>query len=224
MASTSEKVLHLRALLAERFGSTEISSETAYTTGLPVLDEVGLSQGAVTEIVSSADAPGGSLLLYGLLHAVAQKGERTALIDGASSFQPKNLPQRDLQRLLWSQCRNAKEALQAVDLAVRDGNFPLVLLLLTLNSSTELRRLPATAWHRLQMLAEKSATALLVFTPFPQVGCARLRLAARGDFPLAKLHVCRSELFPALRLEVERRRMGQERRCRDEALRRPLCA
>jgi hypothetical protein len=222
MAPTSEKVLQLRSLLAERFGSSEFPSEIAYITGLPVLDEVGLSQGAITEIVSSADAPGGSLLLYGLLHAVAQRGERTALIDGASAFQPKNLPQSDLQRLLWSRCRSAKEALQAVDLAVRDGNFPLVLLLLTLNSTTELRRLPSTAWHRLQMLAEKSATALLVFTPFPQVGCARLRLAAKGDFPLAKLHVCRSELIPTLRLEVERRRL--ERRCRDEALRRPLCA
>jgi hypothetical protein len=224
MAPASEKVLQLRALLSERFGSSDLPSEIAYITGLPVLDEVGLSQGAVTEIVSSPDAPGGSLLLYGLLHAVAQWGERTALIDGASAFQPKNLPQSDLQRLLWSQCRNAKEALGAVDLAVRDGNFPLVVLLLTLNSPSELRRLPGTAWHRLQMLAEKSATALLVFTPFPQVGCARLRLAARGDFPLAKLHVCRSELFSALRLDVERRRMGQEGRCRDEVLRRPLCA
>jgi hypothetical protein len=222
MAPASEKVLQLRALLSERFGSSELPSEIAYITGLPVLDEVGVSQGAVTEIVSSTDAPGGSLLLYGLLHAVAQRGERTALIDGASAFQPKNLPQSDLQRLLWSQCRNAKEALQAVDLAVRDGNFPLVLLLLTLNSPSELRRFPATAWHRLQMLAEKSATALLVFTPYPQVGCARLRLAARGNFPLAKLHACRSELLPKLRLEVERRRL--ERRCHDEALRRPLCA
>jgi hypothetical protein len=224
MVPTSEKVLQLRALLADRFGSGALALESAYNTGLPVLDEVGLSQGAVTEIVSSADAPGGSLLLYGLLHAVAQRGERAALIDGASAFQPKNLPQSDLQRLLWSRCRSAKEAFQAVDLAVRDGNFPLVILLLTLNSPTELRRLPSTAWHRLQMLAEKSATTLLVFTPFAQIGCARLRLSARGDFPLAKLHVCRAELFPALRLEVERRRIGQEGRCRDEALRRSLCA
>jgi hypothetical protein len=224
MASTSEKVLQLRALLAERFGSAELPSENAFTTGLPVLDEVGFSQGAVTEIVSSVEAPGGALLLYGLVHAVAQRGERTALIDGASAFQPKNLPQGDLQRLLWSRCCNAKEALQAVDLAVRDGNFPLVILLLTLNSPSELRRLPGTAWHRLQMLAEKTATALLVFTPFPQVGCARLRLVARGDFPLAKLHVCRSELFPAFRLEVERRRTGQEGRSSDEALPRSVCA
>jgi hypothetical protein len=210
--------------LAERFGSDALPAESVYIAGLPVLDQVGLSQGAVTEIVSSADAPGGSLLLYGLLHAVAQRGERAALIDGASAFQPKNLPQSDLQRLLWSRCRNAKEALQAVDLVVRDGNFPLVTLLLNLNSPTELRRLPSTAWHRLQMLAEKSATALLVFTPFPQVGCARLRLSARGDFPLAKLHVCREELIPALRLKVERRRISQERKGHDEALRRPLCA
>jgi hypothetical protein len=223
MVPRSDKVIQLRALLAERFGSETLPQIVAFNTGLPILDEVGLAQGAVTEIVSSADAPGGALLLYGLLHSVAQRSERVAVIDSASAFQPKNLSQSDLQRLLWSRCRSAKEALHAADLAVRDGNFPLVLLLLNLNSPSELRRLPGTAWHRLQMLAEKSAAALVVFTSFPQVGCARLRLSAQGDFPLAKLHVCRADLFSDLRLEVQRRRIGREGRC-DEALRRPLCA
>jgi hypothetical protein len=224
MAPVSEKVFQLRQLLAERFGSSAILSEAVYITGLPTLDDVGVPQGAVTEIVSSAEEPGGSLLLYGLLHAVGRRCDRVAVIDGASAFQPKALPQEDLQRLLWSRCHDAKEALQAADFTVRDGNFPLVLLLLTVNRPSELRRLPSTAWHRLQMLAEKSATALLVFTPFAQVGCARLRVLARGSFPLGKLHLCRSELLPALRLEVERRRIGQERRCSDEALPRSLCA
>jgi hypothetical protein len=224
MAETSEKVLQLRQLLAERFGSRAPVEEAVYVTGLPAFDEVGLCQGAVTEVVSSPEAPGASLLLYGLLHTIALRGERAAIIDGTTAFQPRNLPQSDLQRVLWTRCRNAKEALQAVDLAARDGNFPLVVLLLTLNSTTELRRIPGTTWHRLQMLAEKSAATILVFTPYPQIGSASLRLSVNGDFPLTKLHTSRSELLPELRLHVERRRIGQQRRFNDEILCRPLCA
>jgi len=222
MPATSEKILQLRQLLADRFGQAAFPEEELYPTGLPVLDDVGIPRAALTEIVSSpASGAGGTLLLYGLLHVRAQRGERIVMVDGKDAFQPKGLPQGDLARLLWTRCHTAKEALQAVDLAARDGNFPLVILLLTLNSATELRRIPSTAWHRLHMLVEKSAVALLAFTPFPLVGCARLRLSAGGDFPLGKLHRSRSELFPALQIEVERRRI--ERRP-NEDLRRPLRA
>ena len=222
MDSFSDKISRLRQLLADRFGHVDFPTEEAYCTGLSALDAAGIPRGAVTEILSSpTSGAGGALLLYGLLHAMAQRSERVVMVDGKNAFQPKNLRQGDLARLLWTRCGTAKEALQAVDLAARDGNFPLVILLLTLNSATELRRIPSTAWHRLQMLVEKSAVALLVFSPFPQVGCARLRLSVEGDFPLGKLHRCRSELLSALQVQVERRRI--ERRT-DEDLRRPLCA
>jgi hypothetical protein len=223
MASSSEKVLQLRQLLAERFGEASFSEEEAYRTDFPALDEIGVPRAAITEVVASPAArSGGTLLLYGLLHALAERNERIVIVDGRDSFQPKGLPQGDLQRLLWTRCATVKEALQAVDLAARDGNFPLVILLLMVNPATELRRIPGTAWHRLQMLVEKSAATLLVFTPFPQVGCARLRLSVGGDFPLRKLHRSRSQLLPTLRVQIERRRI--ERRCHDEELRRPVCA
>lgn len=222
MASTSDKVLQLRQELADRFGQAAFSAEEVYPTGLSTLDAIGIPIAALTEIVSSANSgAGGALLLHGLLHVLAQRSERVALVDGKDAFQPKGLPQGDLARLLWTRCHTAKEALQAVDLVARDGNFPLIVLLLNLHSAAELRRIPSTAWHRLQMLVEKSATTLLVLTPFPQVGCARLRLSVGVDFPLGKLHRCRAELLPGLRVNVERRRI--ERR-QDEDLRRPLCA
>ena len=191
-------------------------------TGLSSLDEAGVARAAVTEIASSpASGAGGSLLLYGLLHACAERNERVIVIDGHDCFQPKALPQSDLQRLLWVRCHSAQEVLQSVDMAARDGNFPLILVLLTLNPLSELRRIPANAWHRVQMLSEKSATTVMVFTPSPQVGCARLRLSVGGDFPLSKLHRCRSELLPRLALNIERRRI--ERRV-DETVRRSACA
>jgi hypothetical protein len=221
MAATSDKVLQLRQLLADRFGRGLLPPEEVYCTGLRILDEVEIPRGAVTEVVCSG--PGGALLLYGLLHATLQK-ERVVLVDGKDSFAPKGLPPGDLNRLLWNRCRNAGEAIKAADLAVRDGNLPLVILLLTLNPPSELRKIPATGWHRLQMLAEKSAVTVLVFSPQAQVGCARLRVSVGGSFPLKKLHRCRSELLPSLNLQVERRRMNRERRCEDEEIRRSACA
>lgn len=223
MPTASEQVIQLRQLLAERFGPVDFTEEETYVTGFSPLDQCGLPRSALTEIVATpTSGPGGSLLLYGLLHAAIQKGERVILIDGASAFAPKGLPQAELNRLLWTRCRTATEAIKATDLVVRDGNIPLAVLLLTVNPTAELRRIAPNAWHRLQMLAEKSGVTLLAFTPSAQIGCARLRLVVGGAFPLERLHLLRTELLPALDIHVERRRVG--RRCDDEDLRRTFCA
>jgi hypothetical protein len=218
----SSKILELRQLLAERFGRSDSPDEQAYPTGFPALDQIGIPRGALTEIVAAPTAgPGGALLLYGLLHAVLARGERVVLIDGRNSFAPKGLPQAELNRLLWVRCREGWEAIKAADLTVRDGNMPLIVLLLTLNPAGELRRIPATAWHRLQVLAEKSGVALLTWTPQAQIGCARLRVSVGGAFPLARLHVARTELVAGLSVQVERRRQGRRD---DEDVRRAVCA
>ncbi len=222
---TSDKIIQLRQLLAERAGKHVRAEQDNFATGLVALDDLGIPSASLTEIVSApASGPGGSLLLHALLHAVLQKGERVILIDGKSGFAPKSLPSADLRRLLWIRCRLAWEAIKAADLAVRDGNVPLVVLLLTLNAAGDLGRLPANAWHRLQMLAEKSAVTLLAFTPRAQIGCARLRLSVGGAFPLDRLHVCRDELIPGLKIQLERRRIGGMERRPDEELRRASCA
>jgi hypothetical protein len=219
--SSSAKIVQLRQLLAERLGKPSAAEHDTFATGLAELDRVGIPTAAVTEIVS---ATGGGLLLYALLHAVLQKGQRVILIDGKSAFAPHSLPPADLKRLLWIRCRVAWEAIKAADLAVRDGNVPLVVLLLTLNAAGELRRLPANAWHRLQMLAEKSAVTLIAFTPGAQIGCARLRLSVGGAFPLDRLHIDRDELIPELKIQLERRRITGGERRPDEDLRRAACA
>jgi hypothetical protein len=223
MPVPSGKIIQLKQLLAERFGETNLAAEQNHPTGLGALDEIGVPRAALTEIVSSpASGPGGSLLLYGLLHAVLQRGEPAILIDGKSTFAPKALPKSELDRLLWVRCRAAWAAIKAADLAVRDGNIPLVILLLTLNPATEMRRVPTTAWHRLQMLAEKSAVTLLAFTAQAQIGCARLRLSVGASFPLEKLHTPRRELLSKLELRLERRRL--EKRSDDEEICRAVCA
>jgi hypothetical protein len=223
MSATPDKILFLRQLLADRLAEGKWTQEEVYATGLPALDEVALPRAALTEIVSSAPAgPGAALLLYGLLHAAILQGERVALVDGKQAFDPKGLPQAELDRLLWVRCRDGGEAMKATDLIVRDGNIPLVILLLTLNPAREAQRIPATSWHRLQLLAGKSAVTLLVFTPQAQIGCARLRLSVGGAFPLEKLHEDRRELLTRLKVQVARRRTGSGGN--DEELRRAACA
>jgi hypothetical protein len=226
MSASSETVLQLRQLLAERFGPRIAPSEGTFATGLPVLDDIGVPGASLTEVVSTVESgPGGSLLLYGLLHAVIDRGQNVILIDGREAFAPKGLPASDLPRLLWTRCRNAGEAIKAADLAIRDGNMPLVVVLLTVNPLAELRKIPATAWHRLQMLAEKASVAVMVFSPQAQVGCARLRVSVGGAFPLEKLHsVTRDQLLPLLSLQIERRKALNERRFDEEEICRPVCA
>jgi len=224
MTSVSDKIIHLRQLMAEQCKGFSLPEQKTYPTGLSALDEIGLPRGAVTEIVTSGPStPGATLLFYATLHALLQKGESVILVDGKDAFVPNGVSPSGLRHLLWVRCHQAWEALKAADLAVRDGNIPLVILFLSLNPPGELRKIPATSWHRLQLLAEKSAATVLVFSPQAQVGCAKLRLSVEGAFPLKKLHVDRDGLLPALSLQVARRRIGQERST-DEAIRRVACA
>lgn len=222
MSSASEKVIQLRQLLAERFQATASAERFHFLTGLPVLDEIGVPGGTLTEFVVES-GPGGSLLLSALLHAIGRRGERLALVDGKDAFPPKSLPQADLDRLLWIRCRSGWEAIKAADLVLRDGNFSVVILLMSLVPAKEQARIPASAWHRLQMLAEKSSATVLIFSSQAQVGCARLRVVVDGAFPLSRFHASREELLPSLVLRQARRRVGMERRD-DEALRRAACA
>jgi hypothetical protein len=222
MAASSEKILQLRQLLAERFGQGSMADETCCVTGFRALDEIGVPRGALSEMVASpATGSGGSLLLYGLLHAVLGRGERVILIDGKDSFAPTGLPQAELNRLVWVRCREAGQAIKAADLVVRDGNVPLVIVLLTINPVSELARVRPASWQRLQLLAEKSGVTLLILTPQAQIGCARLRISISGAFPLARLHIARDELTAGVAMQVERRRLGGRFH---EDLRRAACA
>jgi hypothetical protein len=224
MSAPPDKIRQLREWLAEKRAGVPVATADCFLSGLPALDEIGLPKGALTEIVTPlGEGAGGTLLLYALLHAALGRGTRTALIDGRNSFQPRGLPAAELPRLLWSRCAHAAEALKIADLLLRDGNLPLVVLHLALNPARE--RVPATAWHRLQMLAEKSAVTMLVFTRAAQIGPARLRIEAGGAFPLEALHVSRDELLPRLRLRVARRRLVPlPETIPDEDLRRAACA
>lgn len=203
--AASEKIIHLRRLLEEKHGSAALLGSASLQTGLESLDRLGLPNGSMTEIVSDPRHPGGALLLAGLLKAAADR-HRIALIDGCDAFDPATIPAGT--RFLWVRCTDAAQAAKATDLVARDGNVSLTLLLLTLNPVSELRRIHANIWHRLQILTEKSGTALLAFTPSAQIGNAKVRLSVSGHFPLGAVEVSRSKLDSRLTVAVERRRVA----------------
>lgn len=209
-------MIELRALLAERWPNLRILSEPSpvksqayYPTGLPVLDrllEGGLPKGAITELVRAKDAAGAALLIRALLRRAYDAHQFLALIDSQDNFDAAPLDPAILTRLLWVRCRNADEALKAADLLARDGNLPLVILDLTSNSLTQLRRIPGTTWYRLQRLIEQTTSAWLVMTPRPMVSPAEVKLILPSQFSLEALAQPEEKLLTQLTIKLVQRR------------------
>jgi len=213
----AKNIIELRQLLAERFPGTRFSVATplsdlqgpVWPTGISAIDSIlagGLPKAAITELTRTHLTSGSSLLLRKLLRQVHVTGQRVALVDGSDSFAPDCLGTEVLSRLLWVRCEKADQALKAADLLLRDGNVPLVLLDLQLNPTLQLRRVPASIWHRFQRLVETTSALLVVFTSQPMVGGARVRLSLQGRFPLPALLKTEEELLTDLRFKLLRSR------------------
>ena len=125
-----------------------------------------------------------------------------ALIDGRDSFDPCAVANSILRQLLWVRCTKALEAVKAADLLLRDGNFPLVIVDLILNSPEELRKIPQTTWYRLQRLVESVPTACLVLTRYEMVSSAQLKLVLENSWNLETLE--KQEAISQLRINVKR--------------------
>ena len=208
--SASAKVIKLRQLLSEKFPEAHAGVATqrpTFTTGLAALDQVGIPQGALTEIVGQQASQGSSLLINGLLRAARQSGYHLALIDGLDSFDPQSAGYDACQRMLWIRCRSADEALKAADLVFRDGNLPLSLVDLRLNSERELRRINKQVWYRLQTLVQRTQTASLFLTPRPIISSATVRFDLGNHFHLEDLESSQQSLIANLHLPVTRRRV-----------------
>lgn len=209
--AASRAIIDLRNLLAERFPQPLPPPNLRLPTGLPAIDEVlggGLPKSAITELSSPHVSAGTALLLYALLQNAHQAGYFLVLVDGRDSFDPQPLGNSRLRNLLWVRCTKALEALQAVDLLLRDGNFPLVVLDLVLNASAELRKIPQTSWYRLQRLVEAAPTAFLVLTRESIINSAQLKLSLENAWTLADLE--QNHLAARFQILVKRAQGGRE--------------
>ncbi len=209
--TASSAIIDLRNLLAERFPQPLPPPNLRLATGLPAIDEVlggGLPKSAITELSSPHVSAGTALLLYALLQNAHQAGYFLALVDGRDSFDPQPLGNARLRNLLWVRCTKALDALQAADLLLRDGNFPLVVLDLVLNASAELRKIPQTSWYRMQRLVEAAPTAFLVLTRESIINSAQLKLSLENAWTLADLE--QNHLAARFQILVKRAQGGRE--------------
>jgi hypothetical protein len=204
------RVIDLRKLLAERFPQEALPPTDRLVTGLPCFDAAlggGLTKGAITELTSTPPNAGSASIISALLQRASRDRYFIALIDGRDSFDPSASGGIDgitLRHLLWVRCRKVAEAMQAADLLLRDGNFPLVLLDLVLNPVEELRRIPSSNWYRLQRLVEPAPTAFLVLTPRSMISSAQWKLNLENRWALAQLDWAVEGLQAQLKFRLQR--------------------
>ncbi|MEQ1861711.1 MAG: hypothetical protein ABMA13_17470, partial [Chthoniobacteraceae bacterium] len=192
-------VAELRELLARKFPASESKPAGVLPTGLQCIEE--LRRGAVTELTGPSSAS--ALFIEAMLAVLRRERSFGALVDAANTFDPQGT---ESARLLWVRCANAMQAVKAADLLVRDGNLPLVLLDLQASPARELRRIPASTWHRFQRLVEPTGTVFVVLSAQPMVEGAKVRIAVRQRWTLAAMRERRSDLLARLDAQVFARR------------------
>jgi hypothetical protein len=159
----SGKIIELRQILAQRFPREMPPPSSLLATGIDCLDrplEGGIRRGSITQIVAPLPSCGSASLLHELIESMQAASQFVALIDGKNSFEPID----DTNLLLWIRCENVSQAIRATDLIIRDGNIVLSILDLKQNEARELRKVPATAWYRLQRVTAEIGTTLLLIT------------------------------------------------------------
>ena len=118
-----------------------------------------------------------------------------------------------MARLLWVRCKAVKQALQATDLLLRDGNCQLLALNLQGIPERQLAEIPGSIWHRFHRLLKHRPSALLVLSPHPLVEGARTRVASTNRWDLDSLDTPRSTLIENLRLRVFKRGASPHLHC-----------
>ena len=201
-AHDSNQMEALRALVAEKFPQSPRRLGSRLPVGCNGLDQKGgFLRSAVTEVCGSSAS--GPLLLAAVVNAAVREGVFIALIDAANSFEPSDWTDTQLRRVLWVMCGGAAPpAIRAADILLRDGNLPLIILDLQMLPVEQLRRIPASTWHRFQRILEPIATALIVLTPQPMVEGAVARMAIHTRFTFNEMHLPREVLWQHLDVQI----------------------
>ena len=143
-----------------------------------------MPKGAITELISPNLSAGSASFVAAMVQAACRDRYFVALIDGTDSFDPQPLGNQALRHLLWIRCHTTVQAVRSADLLLRDGNFPLVMIDLVLNTPNEVRKIPQTSWYRLQRLVEMTSTAFVVLTRSNTVSSAQLKIVLENVWNL----------------------------------------
>lgn len=202
----SAAISELKRLLGEKFPVSERKPGGVLPTGLAAVDDVegGLRRAAATEIHGSTGS--GALFLQAMLRACVRQKCFVALVDMGRSFEPASHSTSALSRLLVVFCEDMIRAIKATDLLLRDGNLSVVLLDLQMAAPEELRKIPASTWHRFQRLLEQTTLTLVILTPHPMIEGAHVRIAVEKNWTLPAQRRRRNELTREMPMRVFPRR------------------
>ena len=202
------KLIDLRKLLAERFPHPTLPSTSVFPTGIPFLDQTiggGFPKSAITELIAPKLSAGSASLIHALLLSAQRDHHFMALIDGSDSFDPGSSDNSALRHLLWVRCGKGFDAIKAADFLLRDGNFPLVIVDLVLNTVDELRKIPQTSWYRLQRLVQTGPIVCLIINQQSMVSSAQLKIVLENSWTLQSLEA--EAAVSNLRFRVQRSQM-----------------
>lgn len=200
----------MRSWVKETLQPSSIQIEDTIPTGATSLDRElggGYAPGRITEIVEPVASRGVQSLIH---HAVAQARRRQqyiALVDTPNHFDPQSESTENLQSLLWVRTTRASEVVQACDILIRDGNFPLLLIDLRLPAHTRRHFIRPAQWYRLQHVCEQSRIAFAAFTAESMIPCAHFRLQLTQPLSLAMFDPSANHVLPGIECEVLKRRL-----------------
>lgn len=145
---------------------TDLPEAETLPTGIAALDRLtgGLPRGRITEILGPASSGRTSLLLSTLAQATGRE-EVCGVVDPAGVFDPDSAARlgADLGRVLWIRTgRRIDPMLKTTDLLLQGGGFGLIGVDFGDLSAAEVRRIPASAWFRLQRTIEQTPTILML--------------------------------------------------------------
>ncbi len=201
----------LRALLKREFPEAHQerlpeSEEPVFRTGIPAVDQMGLPQTGLLELVGG-ESSGLGLLLWGVARYLLVQGHPLAWIDRRDACDvTASWSESCLARLLWVRCRHQEEAVRAMDLLVRDGNVRHLILDLRQPAGERSHLIPHPVWYRLRNVAEESGLWILVASRQRLVPCAVCRGELTSRYQLKDLHVEREALLERLVIHASERR------------------
>ncbi len=197
----------LRSLVDSRFPTPVRQPAGGVATGVPAIDDVlggGLAAGRLTELVSAVAGSGAQMILTRLLVTTRVDRQRVALVDAADGFAPETVPDDALRHLVWVRPRKLTEALAAVDVLVRDGNYAVVVLDLRGIERRTLLGIPKGQWHRLHRAAESRPAAILVQTTVGVVPAVPWRLILNTPLGVTARRMPRDGLLAQLDVQLGR--------------------
>jgi hypothetical protein len=137
---------------------------------------------------------------------LAASNTTSPLIDGPNQFDPQSAASIHLQCLLWVRPTRPSDILQACDILIRDGNFPLVLLDLRSPIASTHSHIRPNEWYRLQRVCEHSRVAFVSFTTTSTIPCAHFRLQLTRHLPLSLLELPSTSALSLVQCDILKRR------------------